>query len=211
MAAAAGLVLAAGEGRRFGQPKAVVEVEGERLVDRAVRLLADGGCHPVIVVDGAVRLEAMESAVSAPSAPSAEPTQPSRRLDVPTVRVVHNPRWPDGMGTSLHVGLDALRGADVGAVVVALVDQPWLSPEAVRRLRAARDGGAFVAVPIYGGQRGNPVLLGREVWDDVLELAKGDVGARAYMKAHPELVTAVPCDGIGSPDDIDYPDDLTFR
>lgn len=128
-AAAAGLVLAAGEGRRFGGPKAVVRVGGERLVDRAVRLLADGGCVPVLVVDGAVR------------------------LTVRRARVVHNPDWGTGMGSSLRAGLRALRDEPAGAVVVVLVDQPWLGPGAVHRLRAARAGGAFVAVATYGGDR----------------------------------------------------------
>ncbi|WP_129663019.1 nucleotidyltransferase family protein [Phytoactinopolyspora endophytica] len=189
-ATAAGLVLAAGEGRRFGSPKAVVEVEGERLIDRAVRLLAEGGCLPVVVVEGAVGLEVTGQAAGVP------------------VRVVYNPDWRDGMGSSLRVGLDAVRETGVGAVVVALVDQPWLGPESVHRLRGARAGGAFVAAATYGGERGNPVLLGSEVWDDVLALAEGDVGARAFIQAHPELVTAVPCDGTGRPDDIDHPGDL---
>jgi nicotine blue oxidoreductase len=187
---AAGLVLAAGEGRRFGRPKAVVEVEGVRMVDRAVRLLSDGGCTPIVVVDGAVRLTPAEFAVGVP------------------VRVRHNPEWRAGMGMSLRVGLAALKDERVAAAVVTLVDQPWLDPAAVHRLRTARAGGAFVAVATYGGERGNPVLLGREVWDEVADLAEGDTGARAWMRRHPELVTPVPCDGLGRPDDIDHPSDL---
>lgn len=179
----AGLVLAAGEGRRFGGPKAVVELDGERLVDRAVRLLTDGGCSPIVVVDGALP------------------------LTVDGARVVHNPDWPTGMGSSLRTGLAAL-GDPVDAVVVALVDQPWLGAEAVRRLRAARAAGAVVAVAIYDCRRGNPVLLARDVWAGVAELAQGDVGARAFMAAHAELVTPVPCDGTGHPTDIDHPEDL---
>ncbi len=181
---AAGLVLAAGEGRRFGGPKAVALVDGERLVDRAVRLLSDGGCRPMVVVDGAVP------------------------LTVRGARVVHNPDWRNGMASSLRAGLDEVRTEDVGAVVVALVDQPWLGPESVQRLRAARSGGAFVAVATYDGQRGNPVLLAREVWDSVVALADADVGARAFMTAHPELVTVVPCDGTGDPADIDRREEL---
>lgn len=183
-AAAAGLVLAAGEGRRFGGPKAVVELDGERLVDRAVRLLTDGGCAPVVVVDGAVA------------------------LTVRGARVVHNEDWRSGMASSLRTGLAALRDEPVGAVVVTLVDQPWLGPGAVRRLRSARSGGAFVAVATYGGRRGNPVMLAREVWDDVAAMAEADVGARAFMTAHPELVSTVACDDTGDPSDVDVPDDL---
>ncbi|NED93956.1 nucleotidyltransferase family protein [Phytoactinopolyspora alkaliphila] len=187
----AGLVLAAGEGRRFGGPKAVARIGGERLVDVAVRLLVEGGCTPIVVVEGAVRLPAADFSVPAP------------------VHVVHNPDWSSGMGSSLRAGLNVLGTEPVSAVVITLVDQPWLGPEAVRRLRAAHAGGAFAAVATYGGERGNPVMLARTVWGEAAELATGDTGARSWLRAHPELVTPVPCDGTGEPWDVDYPDDLS--
>ncbi|HLR93994.1 MAG TPA: nucleotidyltransferase family protein [Jiangellaceae bacterium] len=179
----AGLVLAAGEGRRFGRPKALVEFDGQRFVDRAVRLLLAGGCEPLVVVAGAVP------------------------LDVDDADVVYNDAWATGLGSSLRAGLESL-GPEADAAVVALVDQPWVGPDAVRRLRAARRAGAVVAVATYAGRRGNPVLIGREVWAQVSELAVGDVGARAFMSAHPEQVTEVACDGTGHPDDVDRPADL---
>lgn len=184
----AGLVLAAGSGTRYGGPKALVEYEGERLVERAVRLLASGGCDPVVVVSGAVP------------------------LTVPGAIVVHNPDWATGMGSSLRAGLRAATASAAGAVVVALVDQPWVGAEAVVRLRAAWSAGAVaVAVATYDGRRGNPVLLARPVWDEVAELAVGDVGARPFMQAHPELVTPVDCTGTGTAADVDTPADLHPR
>ena len=179
----AGLLLAAGSGSRLGRPKALVEVGGQRLVDTGVGLLRDGGCEPVVVVLGAA-----EAAV-------------------PDAVVVTNPAWATGMGSSLRAGLAALP-ADVPAVVVALVDQPHVGAEAVRRLVAALVGGAVAAVATYGGRRANPVALARSVWPEVGRLAVGDVGARPFLAAHPELVTLVPCDGTGRPDDIDTPADL---
>ncbi|PZF79271.1 molybdopterin-guanine dinucleotide biosynthesis protein A, partial [Jiangella anatolica] len=161
----AGLVLAAGSGSRYGGPKALVEYEGSRLVDRARALLSAGGCAPVVVVSGAVT------------------------LTVPGAIVVHNPDWATGMGSSLRAGLRALSWSSAQAVVVALVDQPWVGVEAVRRLRAAWSSGAApVAVATYAGVRGNPVLLARSVWPEVAELADGDVGARPFMTAHPDMV-----------------------
>ncbi|SEE75779.1 nucleotidyltransferase family protein [Jiangella alba] len=181
----AGLVLAAGSGSRYGGPKALVEYEGSRLVDRAVALLAGGGCAPVAVVSGAVP------------------------LTVPGAVVVHNPDWATGMGSSLRAGLRALSWAPAEAVVVALVDQPWVGVEAVTRLRAAwAAGGVSVAVATYDGRRGNPVLLARPVWADVAALATGDAGARPFMRAHPDLVTLVDCTGTGSSADVDVPADL---
>ncbi len=182
-AAVAGLLLAAGGGSRFGGPKALVEFEGERLADRGVRLLAEGGCRPVLIVLGAA--------------------------DVPVAGavVVRNPGWASGMGSSLRAGLHALPPA-APAVVIALADQPLVRPEAVRRLIAAFEAGARVAVAAYGGAPRNPVLIAREHLAEVAALAEGDVGARPFLRAHPELVTAVPCDDAGDPADVDTPADL---
>ena len=179
----AGLVLAAGEGRRLGRPKAVVEVDGERLVDRAVRVLREGGCEPVVVVTGAVP------------------------LDVPGAVVVHNADWPTGMGSSLRCGLASMpTGAE--AVVVSLVDQPGIGAGVVERLLAARAAGARIAVATYGGQRRNPVLLHRDLWGRAAARATGDEGARGLLKEVPELVTEVECGDVADPTDIDTPESL---
>ncbi|MBG0817366.1 NTP transferase domain-containing protein [Planomonospora sp. ID82291] len=179
----AGLLLAAGSGSRLGGPKALVEFGGERLVDRGVRTLRDGGCRPVVVVLGAATAQ-VRGAVT-----------------------VRNPGWRSGMGSSLRLGLEVLP-PDAGHVVVALVDQPLIGAAVVGRLvRAGRDG-APIAVATYGGARRNPVLIAREHFAGVAELAVGDVGARPFLRAHPELVVEVPCDGLGDPADIDTPADL---
>ncbi|WP_309232214.1 nucleotidyltransferase family protein [Micromonospora tarensis] len=130
----AGLLLAAGAGRRLGRPKALVELDGEPLVRRGVRLLGDGGCAPVHVVLGA-------GVDELPELPGAVP--------------VRHDRWPDGLGSSLLRGLASLP-ADTPAAVVVLVDQPLLSPVAVRRVRLAYADGAVVAVATYAGRGGHP-------------------------------------------------------
>lgn len=174
----AGLLLAAGQGARLGMPKALLEHQGERLVDRGVRLLEEGGCHPVVVVLGAAT--------------------PQVRRAV----TVQNPDWASGMGSSLRVGLAAVP-AEAEAVVIALVDQPFVRPEAVRALIGS---GAGVAVATYDGRRRNPVLIERAHFAEVAALARGDVGARPFLAAHPELVTEVAC--AGDPTDIDTREDL---
>ena len=179
----AGVLLAAGAGSRLGTPKALVELGGRRLVDRGVDLLRDGGTAPVLVVLGAAQ------------------------VTVPGVRTVHNPDWPTGMGSSLAAGLQALPG-DCAAAVIALVDQPLIGAAAVRRLIAAHQAGAEIAVATYHGKPRNPVLLARRHWPGVLAAAVGDAGARPYLRAHPDLVTEVECADTGRPDDVDTPEDL---
>ncbi|MDF5756841.1 nucleotidyltransferase family protein [Spongiactinospora sp. TRM90649] len=179
----AGLLLAAGAGSRLGVPKARVEFAGERLVDRGVRVLREAGCHPVVVVLGAARVP-VEGAV-----------------------VVHNPDWSTGMGSSLRAGLDALP-SEAGRVVITLVDQPGIGPEAVTRLVEAARAGAVLAVATYGGAPRNPVLITREHMAAVARSATGDAGARGYLRANATLVTRVPCDDIADPADIDTPEDL---
>lgn len=179
----AGLLLAAGAGWRFGGPKALVELDGELLVQRGVRLLRDAGCEPVLVVLGAAADEV--------------------RPHVREAEVVFAEDWAEGMGASLRAGLAALTGTAATACVVALVDQPLVRPDAVRAL--VRAGGP-AAVATYDGSPRNPVLLSREIWPGVAAAASGDIGARGWLRAHPELVKRVPCEG--SAFDVDTAEDL---
>jgi CTP:molybdopterin cytidylyltransferase MocA len=188
------VLLAAGEGSRFGRPKALVELDGQTLAERGVTMLRAGGADPVLLVTGAAPVE----------------LAPERQ-----VRTVHNGEWRTGMGSSLRAALRALAPPDapdpapeVGAVIVALADQPLVGAEAVTRLIAAYRAGASVAVAAYGGQPRNPVLLAREHWPEVIAAAAGDQGARAFLRSRPDLVTLVECGDTGRPDDIDTPADL---
>lgn len=180
----AGLVLAAGAGRRFGGPKALARLDGVRLVDIAVRTLREGGCEPVLVVSGAIA------------------------LTVESATVVSNPLWDKGIGSSLQAGVAALSGSDAKAAIVLLVDTPWVSPDAVRRLAERADASA-AAIATYDARRGHPVWLRADIWSEVAELASGDVGAKAWLQAHPDQVVEVDCTGLGDPRDVDRPEDLT--
>lgn len=181
--APAGLLLAAGEGRRLGTPKALIEIDGVRLVDRGVRMLHEAGCTPIIAVTGAAR------------------------VDVPGAVVVHNPDWRTGMGSSLRTGLSAL-APGCPAVIIALVDQPKVTPAAVLRLREAYEGGARVAVASYSGHPRNPVLIAAEHFAEAAAYAEGDVGAREFLRARPDIVVPVPCEDVADPEDIDTLEDL---
>ncbi|GAU67149.1 hypothetical protein SSP35_04_02320 [Streptomyces sp. NBRC 110611] len=187
----AGLLLAAGGGRRLGgRPKALLDHRGRPLVEHAARALRDGGCDPVHIVLGAAA-----DSVRA-------------RADLSAYDVSENPDWSRGMGTSLRVGLAALAGSGADAVVVSLVDQPGIGAAAVARLIAAYVAGADLAAASYGGRRGHPVLFAAGHWPDIAATAEGDRGARAYLQRHADALTLVECSDIAEPYDIDTPEDL---
>jgi CTP:molybdopterin cytidylyltransferase MocA len=110
------------------------------------------------------------------------------------------PDWERGPGASLRCGLAAL-GTDVDAAVVVLADGPELDPAAVDRVVTAwRESGAPIVAASYGGDRGHPLLVDRSAWGDI-----PDEG----LRSHAPLL--VPCDDLGVPGDVDYPDDLPER
>jgi nicotine blue oxidoreductase len=186
----AAVVLAAGAGKRFGGPKALVRLDGELLVDRAIGVAWAAGCAPVVVVLGAAAGDVTRQA----------------RLD--DAIVIVNDDYVTGIGSSLRCGLAALGDSGASAAVMLLVDQPRVGPQAVRRLIDAWRDGALAVVAAYGEQPRNPVLLDATTWPEVSASAHGDVGARDWLRAHADDVVLVACDDLGSDIDIDTPDDL---
>ncbi|MGI5193791.1 nucleotidyltransferase family protein [Streptomyces sp. CA-288835] len=187
----AGLLLAAGGGRRLGgRPKALLEHRGRPLVEYAAGVLRAGGCTQVHVVLGA-----QADLVRATAA-------------LPGCVLVENAQWEEGMGSSLRAGLDSLAGTGAQAALVSLVDQPGIGPEAVARVLAAYASEASLAAASYNGVRGHPVLFGAEHWPGISATAVGDRGARAYLKAHDDAITLVECGDVAQAYDIDTEDDL---
>lgn len=185
----AAVVLAAGRGTRVESkiPKPLLGWRGRPLVAWALDAALDSGLRPVVLVvghaAGAVTREARAG-----------------------VSVVKAPRWRQGIAWSLRAALDALEGwVRVEGVCVGLADQPLVGAEAFRRVAAVHASGAPLGAATYGGQRANPVYVGRGLWGAARALS-GDEGARALM--HDLPVVDVPCDDTGRPDDIDTLDDL---
>lgn len=183
----AGLVLAAGAGRRFGMAKALVPYRNRLLVEHAAETLRNAGCQRILVVLGARAEDVLAEARNLPE-------------------TVVNPDWDSGMGSSLRTGLTALDADEsLDAAVVLLVDMPGVTAEAVRRVVAHAAPGALVTGG-YQGRRGHPVLLGREHWAGVAASATGDRGARDYLRAHEVLVIEV--GDVADDRDLDRPEDL---
>ena len=174
----------------MGRPQALDEEDGEPLVRRALRALADGGVAPVVVVLGARAAEV-------------------RALLPAGVTAVEASGWQAGMGASLRAGLAALDGTDAESVVVHLVDLPGVPAAAVARLRAVGAGPDVLARAAYGARPGHPVLLGRVHWAGVAAAARGDAGARGYLANRPD-VRLVECGDLADPDvaDVDTPEQL---
>lgn len=149
------LILAAGEGSRIGTPKAMLKVNGERFVDRAVSTFKSAGCAEVYVVLGAWVGE------------------------VENAKVIVNQNWKEGMGSSLKIGLSHISSLpEVESVLVSLVDLPGLSVQVVKKVLA--EPGEIV-IPTYSGKPGHPVKFSRRHWQGIMESAAGDVGAREYL------------------------------
>jgi CTP:molybdopterin cytidylyltransferase MocA len=190
----AGLVLAAGSGRRMGGPKALLRTSpsGPTLLERAVATLRAAGVEPVVVVVGA-RPE--ETAAAAKATGST---------------VVLAADWAEGMGASLRAGLRHLSAApdSPAAAVVTLVDLPDIVPEVVTRVLAAVEGDPAAALvrAAYDGVPGHPVALGREHWAGVLDSAAGDRGARDYLARTEHRL--VECGDLASGRDLDTVSDL---
>ncbi|MFI1326551.1 NTP transferase domain-containing protein [Streptomyces rochei] len=194
----AGLLLAAGGGRRLGgRPKALLEHRGHPLVAHAIDALRTAGCTRVHVVLGA-RAAAVRERMALDGIIDGHEG----------CALVENPDWERGMGSSLRAGLDSLATTGARAALVSLVDQPGIDARAMTRVRDGfRDATSLVSAT-YAGVRGHPVLLGADHWAGVMATATGDRGARAYLREHEAEIALVECGDVARPYDIDTEADL---
>lgn len=174
----AAVVLAGGGSSRFADGhKLLADFRGHPLWTWAIASALDSGLDETIMVTGAIA------------------------LDPPAgVRPVDNPRWREGLATSLQAAVAACAHHD--AIVFGLADQPLLVPSS---WRAVADSASPIAIARYSGaRRGHPVKLSHDVW--AMLPAHGDIGARELMAARPDLVEEIDCEG--DPVDIDTVEDL---
>ncbi|MGW1916246.1 nucleotidyltransferase family protein [Streptomyces sp. NPDC002076] len=187
----AGLLLAAGGGRRLGgRPKALLEHRGRLLVEHAVGVLRAAGCGRIHVVLGARAEDVHE------------------RAELRGCVLVDNPDWAEGMGSSLRAGLASLAGTGARAALVSLVDQPGIGVAAVARVLGAYVDEKSLVSAAYDGMRGHPVLFGAAHWAGIAASATGDRGARDYLKEHAGRIRLVECADVAEPYDIDTEADL---
>ncbi len=184
----AGLVLAAGLGRRMGAIKPLVDIDGAPSLGRVLTTLDAAGIGLVAVVLGK----------------DAERIQ--REVDLGQRLVIENPSPERGMASSLALGLAALP-ADAEGVVIVHADMPFLQSTTVRAvLRLAAE--AEIAAPCWQGVRGFPVFFRRSQWDGLRASLHGDTGGKSFIRRHPDRLRTVEVDDPGCVRDIDRPDDL---
>jgi nicotine blue oxidoreductase len=187
------VLLAAGAGTRLGLgPKALLRFRGRTLVEELADVLLAGGCREVVTVLGA-DVETVRAAT-----------------DLSRHRVIKNPDWATGMGSSFRAGVTAAAPGD--HVLIALVDQPGLTAGTVARLLASHRAGRVTAAAYRGPegelQRGHPLLLDSSLRAEAAETATGDAGARYFLQAHPELIDLIDCSDLSGGEDLDSPEQL---
>jgi molybdenum cofactor cytidylyltransferase len=168
----AGIVLAAGEATRFGQPKQLLDWKGEPFVHVVAKTALQAGLAPVMVITGA-NAESVENVIK----------------DLNIV-VIKNEEWKSGQASSIKAGIKALSSASTpigeraGGAIFLLADQPQITGSVLRALREKHAEGLYpVVAPLVLDQRANPVLFDRVTFRDLLDL-EGDVGGRAIFHRH---------------------------
>jgi nicotine blue oxidoreductase len=186
------IVLAAGEGRRMGGPKALLPLGDTTFLAHVCRLFAGAGARDVVAVLGA-EADRVRAMAGIPEG----------------VFVVVNDRWRDGMLTSVWRGLDEAEALGAEAVLLHPVDHPLVDPETVARVCTALERGAPIAVPAAGGRRGHPGGFARALFAE-LRAASLDSGARAVLDADATRVVHVE-GSAGCRVGIDTPSDYASR
>ena len=181
------LIPAAGGSRRLGQPKQLLRFGSGTLIENAIANASSCAPAEIIVITGAHAEEVRAVAHDAP------------------VRWVHNPQWPDGLGSSIAIGADNL-SSDASGVLIMLCDQWRIETPDLQALISAwhADPDSIIATQA-GGRYMPPVIFPSGLFDQ-LKTLKGDRGARSLLKSHPSWVTAIPLENAGF--DLDSQDHL---
>jgi molybdenum cofactor cytidylyltransferase len=183
----AGLILAAGESSRMGTDKATLTYRDRTFLELVVQTLREIDIERIAVVLGHHAQEIQ------------------RHVKIEAAQVVINPDYTSGQTSSLQVGLRSLIADNLEAIVLCLVDHPAVSAETVRRLVATfRECGAPLVIPTCRGRRGHPVLIGRQVFDELLRLAS-DTGADSVLRKYRQATQFVEVEDEGVLIDVDDP------
>ena len=182
------VILAAGTSSRMGQAKQLLALGESTVLAQTLAHVQAVAFHEVILVLGA-SAEAIRSQLSAQE-----------------LQIVVNPAYQQGIASSLHAGLSAV-DPNSDAALIVLADQPFIRPRTlIQIVEEYRRSQAQIVVPTHQGQRGNPVLLDRSVFAEIMAL-EGDVGSRAIFAQHMNGIVNVEVEDKGILIDLDDPGD----
>jgi molybdenum cofactor cytidylyltransferase len=185
------IILAAGTSTRMGRAKQLLPLDGTTVLARTIENVRSAGLVEMVLVLGA-------------SAKTIRRQLPPSLLD--GLKVVVNQAYGEGMASSLREGLSAL-DPQTGAALIILGDQPFIQPLTLHQIMAGyHRSGAQIVIPTHQGKRGNPVLLSRPVFSEVMAL-QGDTGCRAIFPNHLDAILKVEVEDPGILLDIDNQDD----
>jgi molybdenum cofactor cytidylyltransferase len=183
------VILAAGSSSRMGEAKQLLRLGATTLLDQVTENVRGSRVDEIVLVLGH-EAETIKQTIS------------TKKL-----KIVVNESYRQGMGTSLRAGLSALP-SEVDAALIVLADQPFVRSETFNQIiDHYQQSNAQIVIPTYNGFRGNPVLLDRSVFSEVMAL-QGDIGCRAIFGSHLEGIVKVPVEDIGILLDLDSKDDV---
>jgi molybdenum cofactor cytidylyltransferase len=187
----AAVIIAAGSSSRLGQPKQLLMLNGETLLERAIRTADESGAAPVFVVLGANRIE-IES-----------------HANLSKATLAFNSDWKEGMASSIRAGIRALeeQAPETLGVLLMICDQPAVTSDHLREVLATfRENPACAIASVYASKRGIPAIFPRKSFGDLLAL-RGDQGARGLLSGSALSVIEIPLERGEL--DIDLPEDLS--
>lgn len=151
------VILAAGASTRLGEPKQMVMLGQESLLERSIRVAEEAGCSPIVVVLGAFAEEIR------------------KRCKLDRRKVILNEAWNEGMGTSISAAIRSLH--DVDGAVVMTCDMPAVTPEHLQALMAREE----IAASFYANRRGVPAYFPQSTFPALAQL-QGDAGAKELLQ-----------------------------
>ena len=186
----AAAILAAGESRRMGRPKALVPLDGLTFVEHLLAATRQSRVEIVRVILGS----------------NAEEIR--AELDLDSFQVVVNENWQEGQLSSIRAAINSLPPGTTGGLMLCPVDHPMISAELVARLIDEFDStGKLIVLPAYRGRRGHPVIFGAALYDELLS-ASPEVGARQVVWEHSAEVAELPTEEEGVVLNINDPETL---
>ncbi|MGR3809288.1 nucleotidyltransferase family protein [Jiulongibacter sp. NS-SX5] len=177
------IILAAGEAKRMGVPKQLLDVNGKSMLQNVIDSALESSCYPVTIVLGAHKAQVVPALKDQP------------------VNLVDNAQWQTGMASSIKMGMvgSYMLKKDLDAVIISTSDMPEISSSILKELiRAAEDKDHAIISSSYGKVKGVPALFKRSVFEELISL-KGDEGARQIFQKYKDDMATISFDG-GSTD-----------